>query len=166
MLKLYVNKPEATARSFDGEWFRTGDVARQDEQGFFYIVGRIKDMIRRGGENIAAVEIESVVRHLPGVIDAAVTAVPDETRGEEVRITIEREAGEGVAREAGDAALLRAIIAHCEANLARFKIPRYYAFADTLPRTASNKLAKHQIVAAGSDPRAGTFDRIDGIWRP
>ncbi|BBK41056.1 AMP-binding protein [Allostella vacuolata] len=161
MLRLYVNKPEATAASFDGEWFRTGDLARRDERGFYYIVGRIKDMIRRAGENIAAVEIESVVRQLPGVVDAAVTSVPDDTRGEEVRITIER-APEG----ADDRALLRTVIAHCEANLARFKIPRYYAFADTLPRTASNKLAKHRIVPAGGDARAGTFDRVDGIWRP
>ncbi len=160
MLKRYVNKPEATARSFDGEWFRTGDLARQDERGFFYIVGRIKDMIRRAGENIAAVEIESVVRQLPEIIDAAVTPVPDDTRGEEVRITIER-----APAEAGDERLLRTIIAHCEANLARFKIPRYYAFAESLPRTASNKLAKHLIVPAGGSPFAGTYDRIDGIWR-
>ena len=160
MLKLYVNKPEATARSFDGEWFRTGDLARQDERGFFYIVGRIKDMIRRAGENIAAVEIESVVRQLPQVVDAAVMPVPDDTRGEEVRITIER-----VLTEGGDETLLQAVIAHCQANLARFKVPRYYAFIDALPRTASNKVAKHLIVPAGGSPFAGTYDRVDGLWR-
>ena len=165
MMKLYVNKPEATERSFDGEWFRTGDLAREDEQGFFYIVGRIKDMIRRAGENIAAFEIESVVRQLPGIVDCAVTPVPDETRIEEVRITIERPAPAEGAAPAADEALLRRIIAHCEGNLARFKIPRYYAFTQSLPRTASNKLAKHQIVPAGGDPRKGTFDRVDGLWR-
>ncbi|WP_374449137.1 class I adenylate-forming enzyme family protein [Stella sp.] len=165
MMKLYVNKPEATAGSFAGEWFRTGDLAREDEQGFFYIVGRLKDMIRRAGENIAAFEIESVVRQLPGVVDCAVTPVPDETRIEEVRITIERPAvAEGAGPEA-DEPLLRRIVAHCEANLARFKIPRYYAFTELLPRTASNKLAKHQIVPPGGDPRKGTFDRVDGLWR-
>ena len=165
MMKLYVNKPDATARSFDGEWFRTGDLAREDDQGFFYIVGRIKDMIRRAGENIAAFEIESVVRQLPEVVDCAVTPVPDETRGEEVRITIERASAAEDGRREADEPLLRRVIAHCETNLARFKIPRYYAFAEALPRTASNKLAKHRIVPAGGDPRAGTFDRVDGIWR-
>ncbi|MCC7271934.1 MAG: acyl--CoA ligase, partial [Alphaproteobacteria bacterium] len=133
MLKCYVNKPEATARSFDGHWFRTGDLARQDEHGFFYIAGRIKDMIRRAGENIAAVEIESVVRQVPDVVDAAVSAVPDDDRGEEVRIVVER--GPDGAR---DGELLERIIAHCERNLARFKVPRYYGFVETLPRTASN----------------------------
>ncbi|MGE0717165.1 MAG: class I adenylate-forming enzyme family protein [Alphaproteobacteria bacterium] len=157
MLRCYVNKPDATRASFDAHWFRTGDLARRDERGFFYVVGRIKDMIRRAGENIAAFEIESVVRQLPDIVDAAVSAVPDDIRGEEVRLVVERS---GAACD--DDALLRRIVAHCEANLARFKVPRFYGFVDALPRTASNKVAKHLITPSDADPRAGMWDRVEG----
>lgn len=165
MLKEYVNKPEATKASFVGEWFRTGDLATYDDQGFFYVVGRLKDMIRRGGENISAFEVESVIRQLPQIVDCAVTAVPDDTRGEEVRVTIELPARpeSGLIQYRKD--LVDEVIAHCSQNLARFKIPRYFGFIENLPRTASNKLAKHQIVPSGTDQRKGTFDRVDGIWR-
>ena len=75
ILRGYYRKPDATKAAFHGDWFRTGDLFRQDERGYFYIVGRVKDMIRRAGENIAAREVESVLCQLPEIAEAA--AVPD-----------------------------------------------------------------------------------------
>ena len=118
MLQGYYKKPEATRAAFHGDWFRTGDLFRQDERGYFYIVGRVKDMIRRAGENIAAREVEAVLRGMPEIREAAAVPVPDERRGEEVKAYILLQPGLTPA----DAPPER-IIAHCEANLAPFKVP-------------------------------------------
>ena len=88
ILQGYYKKPEATAQAFHGEWFRTGDLFRQDERGYFYIVGRVKDMIRRSGENIAAREVEQVILGLPTVAEAACIPVPDAHRGEEIKVLV------------------------------------------------------------------------------
>ena len=93
ILQGYYRKPEATRAAFHGDWFRTGDLFRQDARGYFYIVGRIKDMIRRAGENISAREVEAVLKALPGVAEAAAVPVPDATRGEEVKIYVVLAAG-------------------------------------------------------------------------
>ena len=86
ILKGYWNKPEATAEAFrEGGWFRTGDLFRRDAQGFHYIVGRVKDMIRRSGENIAAREVEAVLLQLDAVAEVAVIPVPDADRSQEVK---------------------------------------------------------------------------------
>jgi len=160
ILKGYWNKPDATELAFRGDWFRTGDLFRRDERGFHYIVGRIKEMIRRSGENISAREIESVVHMLPEIADAAAIAVPDAQRGEEVKLCIELKPGLTQA----DCSVER-LEAHCRAQLAPFKVPRYYNYIDALPRTSSNKIAKHLLTAPGDDPRHGSFDRVDGVWR-
>ena len=76
ILQGYYNNPEATAKAFHGDWFRTGDLFRQDERGYFYIVGRVKDMIRRSGENVAAREVEEVVLRITGVSEAACVPFP------------------------------------------------------------------------------------------
>ena len=86
--QCYYRKPEATAAAFHGEWFRTGDLFRQDERGYYYIVGRVKEMIRRAGENISAREIEAVLRAMPEIVEAAAVPVPDATRGEEVKVFV------------------------------------------------------------------------------
>ena len=85
MLHGYHSKPEATAAAFHGDWFRTGDLATQDANGFVTIVGRIKEMIRRAGENISATEVEAALACIPGIVEAAAIPVPDELRGEEVK---------------------------------------------------------------------------------
>lgn len=85
ILQGYYRKPEATAAAFWGDWFRTGDLFRQDERGYLYILGRTKDMVRRAGENIAAREVESILLELPEIAECAVVPVPDDTRGEEVK---------------------------------------------------------------------------------
>ncbi len=86
ILQGYFNKPEANANAFHpGGWFRTGDTARHDPDGWFYYLGRIKDMVKRSGENVSAIEVEGVLRGVDGVMEAAVLPVPDELRGEEVK---------------------------------------------------------------------------------
>jgi long-chain acyl-CoA synthetase len=133
----YWNRPEANARSFvDGDWFRTGDVAYLDEEGFLFIVDRIKDLIIRGGENIGCGQVEAALLLHPDVHEAAVYAVPDERMGEEVGATVYGAPGL-------DAEALRDFLAQ---HLARFEIPRYIRVAPgPLPRTPSGKILKRQI---------------------
>src|SRR5690606_13694207 len=159
MLQGYYKNPEATAAAFDGDWFRTGDLFRQDERGYFYIVGRVKDMIRRAGENIAAREVESVINALPEVVESAAVPVPDDIRGEEVKVYV-------VLRPdmtPQDMPIDR-IVEHCQAHLARFKVPRYLCYVDNLPKTPSGKIAKKTLVQSVTDLKAGSFDRTEGRW--
>lgn len=153
ILQGYYNRPEATREAFHGDWFRTGDLFRMDERGYFYIVGRIKDAIRRSGENIAAREVEAVLNSFDGVAEAAVVPVPDETRGEEIKALIVW--GE----ESGNEPDLAALISHCQHNLAPFKVPRYYQFVPELPKTSSGKIAKHQLQTGGAGSSAPVHDR-------
>jgi crotonobetaine/carnitine-CoA ligase len=159
MLQGYYNDPDATAAAFQDGWFRTGDLFRQDERGYFYIVGRIKDMIRRSGENIAAREVEAVLRGLPDIVEAAAVPVPDTTRGEEVKAYV-------VLRPSLRPAdlLPERIIAHCEANLARFKVPRFIAYREALPKTPSGKIAKKMLTEGVADLRKDSYDRVEGKW--
>ncbi|MBL8698107.1 MAG: acyl--CoA ligase [Alphaproteobacteria bacterium] len=157
----YWRKPEATAAAIDKQgWFRTGDVFRKDARGFHFIVGRKKDMIRRAGENIAAGEVEAVLRTMPQVAEAAAVPVPDDQRKEEVKVYLVLQPG--VTR---DQAPPEAVLAHCERNLAKFKVPRYVAYIGALPKTASGKIAKHVLVKDVPDLRKDSFDRVDGVWR-
>jgi crotonobetaine/carnitine-CoA ligase len=160
ILHGYYNDAKATAEAFHGDWFRTGDLFRRDERGYFYIVGRLKDMIRRAGENIAAREVEAVLRLMPEIAEAAALPVPDAQRGQEVKAYLVLQPG----LKPSDLPLER-VIAHCEENLARFKVPRYVAFIDKLPKTPSEKIAKHVLVQGIADLRAGAFDWVDGVWR-
>ena len=158
MLRGYYRKPDATAAAFHGEWFRTGDLFRRDGRGYYYIVGRVKEMIRRAGENISAREVEAVLREMPEIVEAAAVPVPDATRGEEVKVFVVLRTGLG-----RDDVPPPRIVAHCEASLARFKVPRYVAYIDRLPKTPSEKIAKHLLVGP---PHASlpTFDRVESRW--
>ncbi|BBK45336.1 AMP-binding protein [Allostella vacuolata] len=160
MLAGYYKKPEATAAAFRDGWFRTGDLFRQDERGYFFIVGRLKDMIRRAGENIAAREIEAVLSGLPEVVEAAAVPVPDPTRGEEVMAYVVLQPG----LDRGAVPPAR-ILDHCAANLAPFKVPRYLAYRDAFPKTPSDKIAKRLLAETGTDQRLGSWDRVEGRWR-
>ena len=151
ILKGYYNNPEATRKAFHGDWFRTGDLFRQDERGYFYIVGRIKDMIRRSGENVAAREVEAVLNAFDSVSESAVVPVKDEMRGEEIKaVIVWRDGVEGSDRE------IEALLEHCRRNLAPFKVPRYIQVQDALPKTPSGKIAKHHIAHADGP----VFDRL------
>lgn len=159
LLKGYWNRPDADADAFraaeDGglRWFRTGDLFEADAHGFLWLVGRLKDMIRRSSENIAAREVEAVVRELPEVEDCAAVAVPDATRGEEVKIYVQLK--DGFAR---DTLPPQAILAHCRGRLAAFKVPRFYAYVESFPRTVSNKIEKRNLVAGVGDLRIDAWD--------
>ncbi|HET7032091.1 MAG TPA: AMP-binding protein, partial [Casimicrobiaceae bacterium] len=130
----------------------------QDERGYYYIVGRLKEMIRRAGENISAREVEAVLRQMPEIVEAAAVPVPDSTRGEEVKVFIVLRPG-----LSGDDLPPPRIIAHCEASLARFKVPRYIAYLDKLPKTPSEKIAKH-LLAGPPHASLPTYDRVESRW--
>ncbi len=136
IIEGYWQRPDADAEAFDGTWLRTGDVAYLDEDGFLYIVDRIKDLVIRGGENIGCAEVEAALMEHPSVIEASVYAVPDERLGEEVGATVYTPGGV-------EEADLRAFLAD---QVARFKIPRYLNLtSDPLPRIASGKINKRQM---------------------
>jgi acyl-CoA synthetase (AMP-forming)/AMP-acid ligase II len=156
ILKGYWNKAEATAEAFRaGGWFRTGDLFRRDAHDFHYIVGRVKDMIRRSGENIAAREVEAVLLQLDAVAEAAVIPVPDADRGQEVKACLVLKPGLTPADLPPEA-----VFAHCAGGLARFKVPRFLEYRDALPKTPSQKIAKHVLLAERADLRKGTVDRL------
>ena len=133
----YWNRPEVNAQVFvDGDWFRTGDGAFIDDEGFLFIVDRIKDLIIRGGENIGCGQVEAALLMHPDVHEAAVYAVPDERLGEEVGATVH-------GSPTLDIAALQAFLAQ---HLAKFELPRYIVTSDEpLPRTPSGKILKRQI---------------------
>lgn len=160
LLQGYYKNPEATAEAFRGAWFRTGDLARIDERGFYYIIGRTKDMVRRSGENIAAREVESVLRTMPQIQDAAIVPVPDPYRGEEVKVYIQL--AKGIRPEECPPDV---IADYCASRLAGFKIPRYFEYRDSFPLTDSQRVQKKVLLAEKSDLRVGAYDRQDQIWR-
>lgn len=156
----YYNKPEATAEVMRGEWFRTGDLFRVDERGYFYIVGRRKDMIRRSSENIAACEVEAVLNACPLVAESAVVPVPDPLRGEEVKAFVVLNGG------APTPLVLAQVVDACTRGLASFKVPRYYSFVDALPKTPSMKIAKQQLLNGDGLGRVPVYDRVSQAWLP
>ncbi|MEI8302170.1 MAG: class I adenylate-forming enzyme family protein [Burkholderiales bacterium] len=136
MFSGYWNRPELNATVFEDGWFRTGDVAYLDDEGYLFIVDRIKDLIIRGGENIGCGQVEAALLMHPQVHEAAVYAVPDERLGEEVGATVH--CSEPLEPEA-----LRDFLA---GHLARFEVPRYILKSEgPLPRTASGKILKRQL---------------------
>jgi crotonobetaine/carnitine-CoA ligase len=156
LMDRYESDPEATAVAFRGGWFHTGDLARMDREGRVYLVGRLKDMIRRAGENVSAREVEDVLVTHRAVRLAAVVAVPDELRGEEVKAFVSL-TSEG----SDDVALVTELAEHCGQRLARFKVPRYWEVSEDLPVTASHRVAKTRLVSVPGR----TWDRVDGVWR-
>ena len=156
----YYDKPDANAESFYGDWFRTGDMFVRTESGYYKIIGRYKDMIRRSDENISAMEVEHVVRMLDAVREAAAVPVPDDYRGEELKMYVSLKNGLTQADCRPDT-----IIEHCRLHLAPFKIPRYVAYVETMPYTPSNKVAKHEMTADVEDLRTGAWDDQDEVWR-
>lgn len=159
MMLGYWRKPEATARTIRDGWLHTGDLAVRDDKGDFRLVGRIKDMVRRTGENISCTEVESVLVDHDSVAVAAVVPVPDELRGEEVKAYI-------MLREGIPAADVdpEEIVEFCKQRLAHFKIPRYIEFVDDLPRTPSERVEKHKLIEAKLDLRLGSYDAVQKIW--
>ena len=138
VMKGYYNMPEQTAAAItpDG-WLRSGDQACIGPDGNVRITGRIKDLIIRGGENIAPKEVEDVLRLHPAVLDVSVYGIDSEFFGEEVAAAIRTKPG--VATDATE------LIAFCERTLARFKVPRHVRFVESFPMTASGKIQKFKL---------------------
>lgn len=137
VMKGYWERPEATAEALRDGWLRTGDVARLDEEGYAFIVDRVKDMIISGGENVYPAEVENVLYEHPWVAEAAVIGVPDERWGEvPVALVVPRPGGE-VAEED--------LISFCRERLAKYKTPSRVTFVEELPRTPSGKVMKHLL---------------------
>jgi fatty-acyl-CoA synthase len=134
----YWNDPKSTHESIDaGRWMHTGDLATMDEEGYVNIVGRIKDMVLRGGENIFPREVEEFLYTIPGIADVQVIGVPDVKYGEELMAWVKLRAGAALTGEE--------IRAFCKGKIATYKIPRYYKFVDGFPMTVSGKVQKYKM---------------------
>ena len=133
----YWNRPQATAETIVDGWLHTGDIVHVDDAGRVHIVDRIKDIIIRGGENISSIEVEAALAAAPGVVEAAVLAVPDEVMGEKVG---------AVLYGGNDVIDVDKVIAHCREQLADFKVPQYLVVLDQpLPRNPGGKLLKGNL---------------------
>ncbi|MEQ8699233.1 MAG: AMP-binding protein, partial [Bauldia litoralis] len=158
----YYKDEAATEEAWKGGWFHTGDVVCRQGDGRYYFVDRDKNIIRRSGENIAALEVDSVLIRHPAVAQVAVIAVPDATRDEEVMACV-------VPRPdaARDEETARDIVRWSLDRLAYFKAPGWVLFMDELPVTATNKVKKTSIAQMGGDPRErpGAFD-LRGMKKP
>lgn len=153
LFRGYLNDPAATAEVMHDGWFRTGDIMRRDERGVFYFTGRRKELIRRGGENVAPAEVEAVLRLHEAVIDAAVVPVEDRIHGEEVKAYVQVRPGARI----GPAAIAE----FCADHLARFKVPRYVEFrTDPFPRTPSQRIRKQALMVDGKHSVDGAWDRL------
>jgi long-chain acyl-CoA synthetase len=133
----YFNQPEETAAALRDGWITAGDLARRDEDGYFYIVDRKKDMVVTGGLNVYPREIEETLHRHPAVLEAAVIGVPDEHWGEALQAFVAVRTGMNV-RPAE-------LEAHCRGELAGYKIPKLFRFIDTLPRNAGGKVLKGDL---------------------
>jgi len=155
MMRGYLNRPDATAEVLAGGWLHSGDLARRDESGYLYFLGRRKDIVRRAGENVAAAEVENVLRSHPQVLEAAVIPVADELRGEEVKayVALVEESSPSVVTPAS-------LVGFCRDRLAKHKVPRYIEYrTEPFPRTPSMRVKKSALVEAEDDPFALAWDR-------
>jgi acyl-CoA synthetase (AMP-forming)/AMP-acid ligase II len=140
VMRGYWENQEATEAVLADDWYRSGDVAWQDDSGLFYIVDRARDMIISGGLNIYPAEIEGVISEHPAVREVAVVGVPDDRWGEAVKAFV-------VAREGADVDQ-DAIVTLCREGLAGYKKPRYVEFVDDLPKGSTGKILKRELVSA------------------
>jgi crotonobetaine/carnitine-CoA ligase len=146
----YYGMPERTVEAQRNLWFHTGDGLRRDAEGWYYFVDRLKDALRRRGENISSFEIEQPVLAHPDVVDCAAIGVPADSEAGEDELLIVVVPREGATLTADD------VWAWCEPRLPAFAMPRYVRFADALPMTPSGKVRKTELRGAGT---AGAADR-------
>mgnify|MGYP001595072449 FL=1 len=142
VMRGYYKNPEATAATFapDG-WLRTGDLGHRDADGFFFVTGRIKELIIKGGENIAPREIDEALLAHPAVLDAAAVGMPDERYGQEILACVVLREG-----QAADVATEAALRAFCAVRLGRYKTPKVFRFVSELPRGPSGKVQRLKLL--------------------
>ena len=129
--------PEATAETIVDGWLHTGDLFYQDEEGFLYIAGRKKELIKTGGENVYPVEVDSVLAAHPEILDGCVVGVPDKRWGEAVKAFVVLAPGSALSRED--------VVAHCREHIAGYKRPRYIEFIDEIPRDFNKKIQRRVL---------------------
>lgn len=138
VMKGYWNRPDATADTFNGEWFMTGDMGYMDQDGYFYIVDRKKDMIIAGGYNIYPREVEEILYEHPAIKECVVVGIKDAYRGETVKAYIIKKDGQQLTEEELDA--------YCRKKIASYKVPRLYEFRDELPKSMIGKILRRVLV--------------------
>ena len=148
-LTEYYKNPEATAEKTRGGWIRSGDLAYQDADGYFFFVDRQSDFMRRRGENISSFEVEKIINGHPNILESAAYALPSELGEDEVMVAIVLQPGATL--EPGE------LMQYCEARMAYFMIPRYVRVVEALPKTGTERTMKYQLKAAGVTP--DTWDR-------
>ena len=153
----YINRPDASLAAFRNLWFHTGDRGRIDEEGYVVFLDRIKDSLRRRGENISSFEVERAVQAHPSVLEAAAYAVPSELTEDEVMVAVTAADGHTV----DPAELLR----FCADTMPRFTVPRYLRVVDELPKTASQRIQKYKLRAEGVTPDTADREQL-GIEVP
>lgn len=137
VMKGYYKRPEATAESIRKGWFHSGDLGRMDEEGYFYIVDRVKDMIIRGGFNVYPREVEELLYAHPAIAEAAVIGIPDLAHGEEIKAVVACKPGQSVSEQE--------VIDYCKEHLAAYKYPRSVEIRESLPKTATGKILKREL---------------------
>jgi long-chain acyl-CoA synthetase len=133
-MKGYYNKPEATAKTIINGWLHSGDIAVKDEEGYFFIVDRTKDMVIRGGLNVYPREVEDVMMKHEAVSMVAVIGIPDEEYGEEIKACVVLKDGKSVSAED--------LMAWTKEHIAAYKYPRVIEFLEALPQSATGKILK------------------------
>jgi crotonobetaine/carnitine-CoA ligase len=149
LFEHYYRMPEETLHAFRNLWYHTGDRGWMDEDGYFYFVDRMKDAIRRRGENISSWEVEKSLNTHPAVEEAAVIGVPSELTEEEILAIVVVKSGQQLTPEA--------LLDHAQDRLAHFAVPRYVRFIDELPKTPSQRIEKFRLREVGLTPE--TWDR-------
>ncbi|MFG1711132.1 AMP-binding protein [Nonomuraea sp. M3C6] len=149
MMNGYWNHPEATAHAFRGGWYHTGDLGFRDASGYIHHAGRLKDMVRRGGENISCAEVERVLTQHPAVLQAALVPIPDDLWGELPKAFLQLRPGHGP-----DESTAVSVIEHARERLARFKIPAYVEFVEAFSLTPSARIEKRHLLTPERDQRA------------
>jgi acyl-CoA synthetase (AMP-forming)/AMP-acid ligase II len=134
LMARYWNRSEATAEAFRGGWLHTGDIGRMDNDGFFYLLDRKGDMLISGGYNVYPREVEDVLLAVPGVVEAAVVGLPDETWGDRVHAVVSGQDIDTVA-----------LLAHARASLASYKAPKSISVWPALPKSPAGKILRREV---------------------